>query len=118
VFRLMCKSKIHRARVTDVNLNYEGSLTLDKALLRAANIAPYEKVQVLNLNNGSRAETYVIEGSESSRQVVVNGALARWAQKDDLVIIIAYAMIDEIEVKNFSPKVIFVDERNNIVGNA
>ncbi|OGC02217.1 aspartate 1-decarboxylase [candidate division KSB1 bacterium RBG_16_48_16] len=114
----MCKSKIHRARVTDVNLDYEGSLTVDKVLLRAADIAPYEKVQVLNINNGTRAETYIIEGSESSGQVVVNGALARWAQKDDLVIIIAYAMVDETEVKDFSPKLILVDERNNIVGNA
>jgi aspartate 1-decarboxylase len=116
VFRTMCKSKIHRARVTDVNLNYEGSLTLDRALLRAANIAPFERVQVLNINNGSRAETYIIEGSESSGEVVVNGALARWAQKGDLVIIIAYAMVDEKEAKDFSPKIVFVDERNNVVG--
>ena len=110
--RLMCKSKIHRARVTDVNINYEGSLTIDKSLMQAADLLPYEKVQVLNINNGTRAETYVLEGSAGSGQICVNGALARWAQKDDLLIIISYAAYEESELSDFVPKVVLVDHRN------
>jgi aspartate 1-decarboxylase len=111
----MYKSKIHRARVTNIDLDYDGSLTIDPDLLEAANILPNEKVQVLNINNGTRAETYIIEGSRGSREICINGALARWAQKDDLVIIIAYAVIDENELKNFKPRVIRVDQNNNII---
>ena len=110
----MCKSKIHRARVTDVNLNYDGSLTLDPVLMQAADILPYEKVQVLNINNGSRAETYVIEGEKGSGEVCINGALARYAQNDDLVIIIAYALLEESELERFSPKVVLLHENNTI----
>ena len=112
--RIMCKSKIHRARVTDVNLNYDGSLTLDRILMQAADILPYEKVQVLNINNGSRAETYVIEGGMGSGEVCINGALARYAQKDDLVIIISYALLEESEMERFSPKVVLLNENNTI----
>ena len=111
--RLMCKSKIHRARVTDVNINYEGSLTIDKGLMQAADLLPYEKVQVLNINNGTRAETYVLEGPAGSGQICVNGALARWAQKDDLLIIISYAAYEESELSDFNPKVVLVDHRNS-----
>ena len=90
--RLMCKSKLHRVRVTDSDLNYEGSITIDPVLMEAADLLVYEKVQVLNINNGTRAETYVIEGERNSGQICINGALARWAQKGDLIIIISYAI--------------------------
>ena len=112
--RIMCKSKIHRARVTDANLNYEGSITIDPDLLDAVNIAIHEKVQILNINNGTRAETYVIEGKRGSGEICINGALARWAQKGDLVIIMAYALVDEQEIPAFHPNIVFVDERNRI----
>ncbi len=113
--RFMCKSKIHRARVTDTSLHYEGSITLDRTLMEAADLLPYEKVQVVNINNGTRAETYIIEGKPDSGEVVVNGALARWAEKDDLVIIIAYACVDEAELSQFNPRVVHVDLNNRLV---
>ena len=113
--RSMCKSKIHRARVMDTQLDYEGSLTIDKTLMDAAGILPYEMVQVLNINNGTRAETYVIEGNADSGDIVVNGALARWAQKNDLIIIISTALVDESELAKFSPKIVHVDSQNRIV---
>ncbi len=112
--RIMCKSKIHRAHVTDANLNYEGSLTLDKNLMEAANLLPYEKVQVVNISNGTRAETYIIEGKRGSGEVCINGALARWAQVNDLIIIISYAVVNESEIPTFEPTVLFVDEYNHI----
>jgi aspartate 1-decarboxylase len=112
----MCKSKIHRARVTDINLNYEGSLTLDRDLMDEADLLPFEKVTVLNINNGTRAETYIIEGKSGSGEVVINGALARWAQKDDLIIIIAFAGVDERELVSFSPRIVYVDGNNRITG--
>ncbi|NOY58137.1 MAG: aspartate 1-decarboxylase [Calditrichaeota bacterium] len=112
--RLMCKSKIHRARVTDANLNYEGSLTLDKDLMEAANLLAFEKVQIVNINNGTRAETYIIEGERGSGEVCINGALARWAHVDDLIIIISYAIVDESEILTFKPVALFVDENNRI----
>ncbi len=110
--RIMCKSKIHRARVTDVNLNYEGSLTIDRDLMDAADLLAYEKVQVYNVNNGTRAETYVIEGQRGSGQICVNGALARWAQKGDILIIVAFGLVCEEDLGNFRPKMIIVDESN------
>ena len=112
--RIMCKSKVHRATVTDADLNYEGSLTLDKDLMREANLLPYEKVQVVNINNGTRAETYIIEGEAGTGEVCINGALARWAHVGDLVIIIAYAAVDESELKEFKPDIILVDEKNRV----
>jgi len=112
--RFMCKSKLHRVRITDSDLNYEGSITIDPVLMEAADLLVYEKVQVLNINNGTRAETYVIEGERNSGQICINGALARWAQKDDLIIIISYAQVDEKELAQFTPKIIFVDEKNKI----
>lgn len=114
MFRSMCKSKIHRATITEANLSYEGSITIDKKLLQAANILPYEKVQVLNVNNGSRVETYVMEGKAGTGIVCLNGAAARWGQPGDLVIIIAYALVEEEEVKSFQPKIVFVDQHNRI----
>ncbi len=112
--RMMCKSKIHRARVTDANLNYEGSLTLDKDLMEAADLLPYERVQVVNINNGTRAETYIIEGERGSGEVCINGALARWAHVDDLIIIISYAIVDDSEMSDFKPIALFVDDHNGI----
>lgn len=115
MFRSMCKSKIHRATVTDANLNYEGSITIDKILMDAADIFPFEKVQVVNINNGSRAETYVIEGIKKSGTICLNGAIARLAQKGDLVIIISYALMTDDEARNLKPKIIIVDDNNQQV---
>ncbi len=112
--RFMCKSKLHRVRVTDSNMKYEGSITIDPDLMEAADLMVYEKVQVLNINNGTRAETYVIEGERNSGQICINGALARWAQKDDLLIIISYALVEEKDLVRFEPKIILVNEKNKI----
>jgi len=115
MLRYMFKSKIHRAVVTDADLNYEGSITIDKTLMEAANIYPYERVQVVNLNNGSRAETYVIEGAADSGIICMNGAIARLAQKGDLVIIISYVLIPDEEAKTLEPIVVQVDSQNKII---
>lgn len=110
--RFMMKSKIHRATVTDANLNYMGSITIDKKLMDLADILPGEKVQIVNNNNGARFETYVIEGEEDSGTVCLNGAAARLCVPGDIVIIISYAMMDDEEAKTYKPKVVFVDEKN------
>ncbi len=115
MMRWMCKSKIHRATVTEANLSYEGSIALDEALLSAAGIIPYEMVQVLNINNGQRFETYAIPGKKGSGIVSLNGAAARLGVAGDKVIIIAAAMVEEAEVPAFKPKVVFVDESNKIL---
>lgn len=111
----VCKSKIHRAIVTDANLNYEGSITIDRRLMDAANILPFERVQVLNINTGERAETYVIEGDPNSGTVCCNGALARMVQIGDLLIIVAYGLLDAGDAKNFMPKVVYVNDQNQII---
>jgi aspartate 1-decarboxylase len=111
----MCKSKIHRATVTDANLNYEGSISIDRKLMNAANMLPFEKVQVLNINTGERAETYLIEGEPDSGTICCNGALARMVEIGDLLIIIAYGLMDENEAKKYIPKVIHVDSQNKIL---
>ncbi len=108
----MCKSKIHRAAVTDANLNYEGSITIDRTLMDAANILSFEKVQVLNINTGERAETYVIEGEPDSGTICCNGALARMVEIGDLLIIVAYGMMTEAEAKEFVPSVVYVNDKN------
>ena len=108
------KSKIHQATVTEANLRYEGSITIDKDLLHAADILPREKVQVVNLNNGSRIETYCLEGKAGSGIVCMNGGAARWAQVGDKIIVIAYGLLDEREALNLRPKVVFVDQANRI----
>jgi aspartate 1-decarboxylase len=113
--RTMCKSKVHRAVLTGADLHYEGSLTLDLALMQAANILPFEKVQVVNVNNGSRLETYVIEGERNSGTIQLNGAAARLGAAGDHVIIISYADYEEGELENFEPRLVFVDEKNRIV---
>ncbi len=113
--RTMCKSKVHRAVLTGADLHYEGSLTLDLALMEAADILPFEKVQVVNVNNGSRLETYVIEGERNSGTIQLNGAAARLGAAGDHVIVISYADYEESELENFEPKLVFVDEKNRIV---
>lgn len=112
--RSMCKSKIHRATVTDANLAYEGSITLDPVLMEAADILAYERVHVVNIDNGARFETYVITGAAGSGDVVLNGAAARLVQPGDKVIIISYADYDEAELVDFQPRLIFVDDGNRI----
>lgn len=110
----MCKSKIHRATVTNANLHYVGSITIDNELLAAADILPYEMVQVVNINNGERFETYAIEGEAGSGTVCLNGAAARLAVPGDLVIVIAYGLYTEDELKEWEPKVVHVDAENKI----
>lgn len=111
----MYKSKIHRATVTQANLNYVGSITIDKTLLDASGILPGEKVQIVDNNNGARLETYVIEGKADSGVICLNGAAARLVQRGDNVIIIAYTWVDEKEAREMKPKVVFVDGKNRIV---
>ena len=111
----MCKSKIHRATITEANLDYEGSLTVDELLLEAADIVPYEMVQVLNLNNGQRSETYAIPGPKGSGVICLNGSAARLGTVKDKVIIISVALVDESDVPSFSPKVVFVNDKNKRV---
>ena len=108
-------AKIHRATVTDANLEYVGSITIDKALLRASNIKVNQKVEILDINNGERFSTYVIEGEKNSGTICLNGAAARKVQKGDKVIIVAYAILDEQEQQNFVPKIVHVDENNKII---
>lgn len=110
----MFKSKIHKATVTEANLNYVGSVTIDKDLLEASGILPHEKVQIVNNNNGARLETYVIEGPRGSGVICLNGAAARLVQPGDVVIIIAYCQLDMEEAKNHQPTIVFVDENNKI----
>jgi aspartate 1-decarboxylase len=111
----MCKSKIHRATVTDANLNYVGSITIDKELMEKADILPYEKVQVVNNNNGARLETYVIAGERGRGDVCLNGAAARLVQPGDKIIILSYAQYSSEELQDFMPKVVFVDEENRVI---
>jgi len=114
MFRTICKSKIHRATITETNLHYPGSITIDEELLVAADIMPNERVQIVNLNNGSRVETYVMPGERGSGKICLNGAAARWGQEGDLVIIISYCLMTDEEVKNYQPKIITVDEGNKL----
>jgi aspartate 1-decarboxylase len=115
MMRILCKSKIHRATVTEANLNYEGSLTLDPLLMEAAGLVPFEQVHVLNLNNGERFETYLIEGERGSGTVCVNGAAARLVQVGDPIIVLAYALVPEDELTVFTARIVFVDEHNRVV---
>ncbi len=110
----LCKSKIHRARVTQAELYYEGSLTVDTDLLRASRILPYEKVQVVNVNNGERFETYIIPGKAGSGVICLNGPAARLGTVGDEVIIIAYAEFEESEAAGYQPTVVLVDQKNKI----
>ena len=109
----MFKSKLHQMKVTEANLHYEGSITIDKELLDKAGILPYEKVQVVNITNGERLETYTIPGDAGSRVCCLNGAAARKTQVGDRVIIISYAEMTREEARDFKPKVVIVDENND-----
>ena len=113
--RTMCKSKIHRATVMDANLAYEGSITIDPDLMEAADLLPFEQVQVVDIDNGARFETYTIVGKRGSGDVTLNGAAARLVQPGDKVIIISYGAYDEAELVGFQPKLVFVDAHNRIV---
>ncbi len=107
------KSKIHRVKVTDADLSYIGSITIDRDLIDAANFVVGEKVQVVNINNGERLETYIIEGKRASGEVTLNGPAARKAQKGDIIIIVGYAQMEFEAAKNFKPTIIFPDENTN-----
>ncbi|MCK8824892.1 aspartate 1-decarboxylase [Fuchsiella alkaliacetigena] len=115
MLRMMHKAKIHKATVTEANLNYVGSITIDEKLLEAADILPNERVQVVNNHNGARLETYVIPGERGSGVICLNGAAARKAQVGDEIIIISYALMDNEEVKALEPKVVLVDQDNQII---
>lgn len=109
------KSKIHRVKITQAELHYVGSVTIDEDLINAANLVENEKVQIVNINNGERLETYVIKGERGSGEICLNGPAARKAQVGDIVIIISYCTIDQNESKTHKPVVIFPDEKNKIV---
>ena len=108
------KSKIHRVKITEAELHYVGSITIDEALMEKADIVENEKVQIVNINNGERLETYVIKGERNSGQICLNGPAARKAQVGDVIIIISYAGIDKSEATNHKPVVIFPDENNRL----
>ena len=112
--RVMLKSKIHRARVTETCIDYEGSITVDAKLMEEADILPYEQVHVLDINNGARFTTYAIEGKAGSGTICLNGAAARLVTEGDIVIILSYCHIEDEEARNFQPKLISVDANNAI----
>lgn len=110
--RMMLQSKIHRATVTDANLHYEGSITVDESLMEKANLVPFEQVHIYNVSNGERFETYVIRGPRNSGTICLNGAAARRVAKGDLIIIASYAMMDAEEAKLHNPRLVYVDAQN------
>lgn len=112
--RFMLKSKLHRATVTDANLHYEGSITIDKRLMNAADILPYERVDIYNVSNGERFSTYVIEGKQDSGVICLNGAAAWKASKGDVVIVASYVLVDDPTRKKWRPKCIFLDDKNRV----
>ncbi|MCD5322965.1 MULTISPECIES: aspartate 1-decarboxylase [Pontibacillus] len=114
MLRTMMKSKIHRARVTEANLNYVGSITIDQHILDEVGILPHEQVQIVNNNNGARLETYVIPGERHSGVICLNGAAARLVQPGDIVIIVSYGLLSEEELETFQPKVAIMNEQNEI----
>jgi len=107
-------AKIHRATISDANLNYVGSITIDETLMNAAGLSEYQKVDIVNINNGERFSTYVITGEKDSGIICLNGAAARKVQKDDKIIIMAYAFVNEEEIKVVKPKIVHVDDQNKI----
>jgi len=114
MYRIMHKSKIHRATVTESDLNYNGSITIDRKLMLAADIIENEKVLVVNINTGGRFETYVVQGEYDSGVICLNGAAARLVQPGDRVIIISFGMFEEKELKDFAPKILYPDDHNKI----
>jgi aspartate 1-decarboxylase len=113
--RKMCKSKIHRVTVTQADLEYEGSVAVDTDLMKAADVLPFEMVQIFDINNGQRFETYAIPAEAGSGTVCVNGAAARLVQTGDLLIILSQAMVEDKEARNLRPRIVFVDSKNKIV---
>ena len=113
--RTMLKSKIHRATVTECDLHYVGSITIDPELLEAADVRDYEQVHVVDVDNGARFETYTIPGTRGSGEVVINGAAARLVHRGDTVIVISYAQYDPDELENYEPRVVHVDKSNHII---
>jgi len=113
--RKMLKSKIHRARVTDGNIDYEGSITIDKRLMAAADIVEFEQVYVLDINNGARFHTYAIEGERDSGVICLNGAAARLVSRGDIVILLTYHELEEAECQGYHPRLVYVDEGNRIL---
>ena len=113
--RIMLKSKIHRARITTLNIDYEGSITIDRTLMEEADILPFEQVQIVNINNGARFTTYTICGEPGSGEIGLNGAAARLAAKGDTIIIISYSHMEDEEARHFVPKIVHVDARNHII---
>ena len=114
MFQTVCKSKLHRATVTEANVQYTGSLTLDAQLMKATGLVPYEQVHVVDVDNGARVVTYCIEGPSGSGTVCINGAAARLMSAGDKVIIIAYAQVTAEELETFAPKIVLLDHRNRI----
>ena len=110
----MLSAKIHRATVTQADLNYEGSLTIDKDLMDAVGIASFERIKIYNINNGERFDTYAIEGQRGSGVIGLNGAAARKGMKGDLIIIVTYAIFTDEELENYYPRIILLDDRNRI----
>ena len=113
--RIMFKSKIHRATITQAELHYEGSLTIDTELMDAADLLPYEKVSIVNINNGERLETYIIPGERGSKTICLNGAAARKGAVGDRIIIISYATMSEEEARTYKPTIVLVNEKNDII---
>ena len=116
--RTMLKSKIHRAHVTEVNLDYEGSITIDRTLMDVGDILPFERVEVLNINNGARFSTYAIEGEANSGVIGINGAAARLVAKGDMVIILSYCQFPDSEAVTMMPTMVYVGNKNRIIEHA
>jgi len=112
--RYMLKSKLHRATITDANLNYEGSMTIDRTLMDAVGLLPFEKIKIYNINNGERFDTYVIEGPAGKGDICLNGAAARKGLAGDLIIIVSYALYNDEELVNFHPKIVSLNPDNSI----
>lgn len=115
MLQYMLKSKLHRARVTDANLNYEGSLTIDRQLMDEVGLVQFEKIKIYNINNGERFDTYAIEGPAGSGIIALNGAAARKGLTGDLVIIVSYALYDQAELLTYHPRIVVLDQNNRIV---
>lgn len=115
MFKEVLKGKLHRLRVTSADIHYQGSITIDGELLEAANISPFEKVQVVDVTNGARLETYVIKGKPGSGEVVINGAAARLVHAGDLIIVLSFAFLNQEELGKHEPVVVFVNEKNQVV---
>jgi aspartate 1-decarboxylase len=115
MLQYMLKSKLHRATITDANLNYEGSLTIDRQLMDEVGLAPFEKIKIYNINNGERFDTYVIEGPAGSGTIALNGAAARRGLAGDLIIIVSYALYDQAELATYQPRIAVLDRNNRIV---